>query len=58
MGSLHYIVKPTCQRERDAARDEKKMAQRGKNDSGVIALDDEDMEEKVYPARPHGCFDE
>jgi hypothetical protein len=34
------------------------MAQRGKNESGVIALDDEDMDEKVYPARPHGCFDE
>jgi hypothetical protein len=35
------------------------MDKKGKDDFGVVEMEDEDMEEqKEYPARPHGCFDE
>jgi hypothetical protein len=61
--SLHLIVNPTCQRQRDKARDarlaKKRMETKGKDDMGVVEMDDEDLEElKQYPARPHGSYDE
>ena len=61
--SLHIIVDPTCDRQRDKERDaelaKKKLEKKGKDDMGVMELDEEDTEEpKVYPPRPHGCYDE
>jgi hypothetical protein len=61
--SLHLIVDPTCDRQRNKERDaeiaKRKLENKGKDDMGVMELDDEDGEEpKVYPARPHGCYDE
>jgi hypothetical protein len=37
----------------------KRMETKGKEDMGVVDIDDEDLEElKQYPARPHGSYDE
>lgn len=52
--SLDMIVKPTCERKRSKKHDAARA-------SKTEVLDDEgniEVEEKEYPARPHGSFDE
>ncbi|WVQ93053.1 hypothetical protein IAU59_000117 [Kwoniella sp. CBS 9459] len=65
LSNLHLIVEPTCERQRDQARDaanRQRKEEAAINGEDVLDLDDEgnvdlgDSAAPEYPPRPHGSF--